>query len=70
MANPVECHSGYDYAVRPIAFTWAGERFEVETIMAEWRTPEKKGFRVHIEDGRIFNLVYNQGSDSWEITAI
>ena len=70
MENPVECHSGYDYAVRPIALFWAGERLEVETIIAEWRTPEKKAFRVHIADGRIFDLEYTQVSDTWEITAI
>jgi hypothetical protein len=70
MASPVECHSGYDYAERPIAFIWAGERFEVETIMSEWRTPENKGFRVRVVDGLIFELVYHQVSDTWEVTAI
>jgi hypothetical protein len=70
MANPVECHSGHEYAGRPVALTWAGERFEVETIIAEWRTPESKGFRVQAVGEGIFELVYNQVSDTWEVTVI
>ncbi len=70
MENRVECHSGYDFAERPIAIQWEGERFEIETIIAEWRTPENKGFRVQVADGCIFELVYAQEFDTWDITAM
>jgi hypothetical protein len=26
MNDPVECHSGYEYAERPVALHWEGER--------------------------------------------
>jgi len=66
----VECHSGYDYAERPVAFYWDGQRIEVETILAEWRTPNHKGFRVQSPKGRVFELFFDQVSDTWEIVAM
>jgi len=42
----VECYSGHTYAQEPRAFTWHGERYEVERIIKRWRTPEGPSFRV------------------------
>ncbi len=67
MENLVECHSGFDYAERPVAFHWGGQRFEVNTIIAEWRTPEHKTFRVQAVDSCIFLLVYDQVLDTWNV---
>jgi len=67
MAHPVECHSGYEYAQRPIGFLWEGEYLRIDVIIAEWRTPEGKGFRVRVVDGHNFELFYTQESDSWDI---
>ena len=54
MTRVVECHSGYTYAERPRAFTWEGERLDIETILAEWQTPESKHFRVITKQGQTF----------------
>ena len=35
----VECHSGYEYAERPVALHWQGQRLEIESVEAEWRIP-------------------------------
>ena len=70
MSGLVECHSGYDYASRPVAFYWDGQRVEIEVILAEWRSPDHKGYRVKGMDEGIFELFYNQASDTWEITAM
>lgn len=67
MENQVECHAGYAYAERPTAIHWGGERFEIEALIAEWRIPTGKRFRVAIPDGRIFELFYDQGLDRWEV---
>jgi hypothetical protein len=63
----VECYSGYEYAQRPRAFVWQGERFEVAQIDAEWRTPEGKSFRVRAPDGQVFDLFYRAMYDQWDI---
>ena len=65
--NEVECHSGYAYAERPVAFRWQGERLEIEVIEAQWRIPDGKRFQVRTRDGRIFELVYAELYDTWRI---
>ena len=67
MSEFVECHSGFTYADRPVALTWEGQRLEILQILAEWRTPEKKHFRVCTCNGKVFELVYCQAIDEWQI---
>jgi len=66
----VECHSGYAYAQRPTAIHWGGNRYEVESIQSEWRSPQGKGFRVRTTSGMVFDLFYEEESLSWTITPI
>ena len=67
MENAVECHSGHTYAERPKAFNWNGEWIKVETIEAEWRSPQGKHFRVKAENGSVFELIYDETSDDWQV---
>jgi hypothetical protein len=67
MGEIVECHSGFSYADRPVALTWEGRRLEIVEILAEWRTPEEKHYRVQTTDGRQFTLAYRQSTDEWQI---
>ena len=67
MSALVECHSGLEYAGRPTAFWWQGERLEVEAVEAEWRVPEGKTFRVRTIDGQVFELLYVELYDEWRI---
>ncbi len=63
----VECHSGYEYAERPVAIHWEGQRLEVERVEAEWRVSGGKQFRVRTRDGRRFDLFYEELDDEWRI---
>ncbi|MEJ2598439.1 MAG: hypothetical protein P8Z00_08910 [Anaerolineales bacterium] len=63
----VECHSGSTYAERPAAFYWQGQRLEVESILARWRTPTARCFRVLTRGQRIFELQYDESADTWHI---
>jgi len=63
----VECHSGYEYAQRPVALHWEGQRLEIELVEAQWRTPGGKCFRVRTRDGRAFELFYSEHSDEWRV---
>jgi hypothetical protein len=67
MGELVECHSGFTYADRPVALTWEGQRLEIVQILADWRTPEKKLFRVRTTDDREFELAYSPATDEWQI---
>jgi len=66
----VECHSGFAYAERPVALCWEGVRLVVASILAQWRTPSGRCFTVKVEDGRSFELTYNEKYDDWTITLI
>jgi hypothetical protein len=63
----VECHSGFAYGERPIAFQWEGRRVEVAEVEASWRIPGGRRFRVRTRDGRVFELFYGELYDEWRI---
>jgi hypothetical protein len=67
VAQPVECHSGFTYAERPIALTWEGQRLEIAEVQADWRIPGGRCFRVRVQDGRVFELFYGELFDEWRI---
>ena len=67
MTDVVECRSDNEYAGRPRALYWEGQRLEIESVLTSWRTPQGKCFRVRLRDGREFELDYNEMSDGWTI---
>jgi hypothetical protein len=66
----VECHSGYEYAERPVALHWQGQRLEIESVEAEWRIPGGRCFRVRCADDRKFELFYGELYDEWRINEL
>jgi hypothetical protein len=64
-SNMVETQSGYTYAERPVALHWEGERLPIAAIETRWRDPSGRGYRVRAEDGRIFDLYYDETSNEW-----
>jgi hypothetical protein len=64
----VECHSGFEYADHPLAFTWQAARQPVKEILNQWRIPGGKCFRVRRADGQIFELHYTELTDEWRVT--
>ena len=63
----VECRSDSEYAELPIALYWQELRLEIAEILARWRTPAGKCFRVRTADDQIFELIYNEISADWQI---
>ncbi len=63
----VECRSDTEYAERPIALHWQGQRLEIAAILSRWRTPAGKGFRVRTADEQIFDLNYDETTTDWQI---
>jgi hypothetical protein len=66
----VECRSDSEYAERPLAVNWQGRRIEVAEIVASWRGPGEKGFRVKTVEGSAFDLAYHEIPDEWYIQPI
>lgn len=67
MSDLVECHSGSEYAERPTALWWNGQRLEVAEVEARWRIPGGVKFRVRTTDGQVFELLYVELYDEWRI---
>lgn len=66
----VECHSGFEYAERPVAVHWQGQRLEIDRIQAQWRLPGGKCFRVHTPGDQVFELFYDELYDEWRINPV
>ena len=66
----VECRSDTEYAERPLSLIWRGHHYEVAEILARWRGPGEKGFRVKTIDGFAFELTYQEISDDWHVLPI
>jgi len=69
----VECRSNSEYAERPLAVYWQGERLEVAEIISRWRTPQGKWFRIRTrkllsKEDQIFDIFYNEANDAWQIS--
>jgi hypothetical protein len=66
----VECRSDSEYAERPLALMWQGRRVEIAEILASWRGPNEKGFRIKTVDGMAFDLAYRAIPDEWKIQPV
>ncbi len=67
MAELVECRSDLDFADTPLALYWEGQRFKIDEIVARWRTPQGKVFRVKAAGNQLFELLYDEINDEWHI---
>jgi len=65
----VECRSDTDAsrAERPLSLVWQGCRHEIAEILARWRGPAEKGFRVKTVQGMAFEITYQEFSDDWHV---
>jgi hypothetical protein len=66
----VECSSDTEYADRPLALTWQGQRLEITEILGRWRCPDGKGFRIKTTGGQAFELTYREIPDDWLIQPV
>jgi len=65
MGVKVHCYSGHIYAEQPRSFVWQSRESRIESIESAWREPGKRLFRVVTEDGKPFELCYNEAAERW-----
>jgi len=61
----VKCYSGYVYAGEPRSFVWQDKELGIKAVEKAWQEPGKRLFRVVTEDGKLFELCYNEADDRW-----
>lgn len=67
MTGLVECRSESEYAGRPVAVSWLGERLQVVEILNSWRDPSGKCFRVRLQNNLVVDLFYDEADDAWRL---
>jgi hypothetical protein len=70
MSEIVECRSDGDYAGRPIRIRWQGKFMIVKEVLANWRTPQGKHYRVITQDEGVFDCWYSEVDDKWNVEEI
>ena len=65
MEVSVKCYSGYLYAEEPRSFVWQETELEIQSVQEAWQEPGKRLFRLVTQDGRLFELCYNEATDRW-----
>lgn len=68
METLVYCRSEINYADRPLAITWQGQRLEISEIIGRWRTPQGWRFLIKTENQLVFELLYSLPEDAWQVT--
>lgn len=72
----VKCYSGFKANERPLSFTLYGREFSVMDIEGSWFEEDETGrerracFRVRADDGDLYLLSYDEGSDAWILRRI
>jgi hypothetical protein len=70
----VECYSGFKANERPVAFTYQGQRLEIQEIIDRWyegdldsSRPVIDYFKVKAADGKVYFLRYQSELDAWSL---
>jgi len=66
MNTHVECQAGFSACDHPMAVFWEGQRCEVLKILAEWRTPQAKCYRLLLKGGINLEAKFMEEKD-WQI---
>jgi hypothetical protein len=67
VAVNVEAHAGFKAEEYPKAFSIGEKTFRVEKILDRWYGVDHAYFKIRTDDGGLYILRYDQGTDSWEL---
>ncbi len=67
MKITVEAHSGYKANERPLRFCVAGRWYDVREVADRWYGPDYAYFRVRCDDGNLYLLRLDEGSQEWSL---
>jgi nicotinamide-nucleotide amidase len=64
---PVEARLDPDGSLRPIAFEWRGQRYQIESLGRQWQEVDSHHFLVMTAGDRVFELAYLSGENQWQL---
>jgi hypothetical protein len=65
----VECYAGYRGDQTPRVLVLDAQRIRVAEIVGQWLTPDHRYFKLTGDDGRVYIVRQDVGSDVWELQA-
>jgi len=65
----VECYAGHRADERPLRFFLDERKYEITAIDDQWYSPGVAWSRVRADDGNVYVLKHDEGSDTWELDA-
>jgi len=68
LAVRVECYAGHRADAEPLAFHLGQRRVAVSEILDRWLDPAHRYFKLRGDDGGIYLLRHDTGSDRWQLT--
>jgi len=63
----VECYAGYRGEETPRQLLFDGRAVAVIDVMDRWLAPDHRYFKLKCEDGAIYLVRHDVGSDAWEL---
>ena len=64
----VEGYSGYKADERPLRFCLGERWYEVREVVDRWYGPDYVYFRVRADDGNLYVLRLDQGTQEWSLS--
>ncbi|MCH7887955.1 MAG: hypothetical protein IIA00_01610 [Proteobacteria bacterium] len=64
----VECYAGHRGEETPRRFFLGARPVEVVDVIDRWLAPDHRYFRVGGDDGAVYILRHDVGSERWELT--
>jgi len=67
MDSPVRSRSNHTYAQQPYEVFLEGRWYPVTAIIATWKEPAARGFRLLLTDFIVVDVRYREDTDTWDI---
>ncbi len=64
----VEAYSGYKASERPLRFSLGERWYEVREVVDRWYGPDYLYFRVRADDGNLYVLRLDEGTQEWSLS--
>ena len=61
----VQCYAGRKADERPVSFQLGGQKYMVEEILDQWRSPDENFYKVCADDGNRYVLRHKVLADEW-----
>ncbi len=63
----VQTYSGRKADERPTRFQLGERSYEIDEVLDQWYGPDETFYKVRADDGNLYILEHNRGTDEWRL---